>query len=151
KFPRPQVRLWTRGSEFQPHGNLTRAGAPKVGPDGVGNQAEARVADVRRWITEIGVVEDIGESTLGAQAYSFRDGEGLAETAREIDGAGTDDGTDLRIAEAADGGGYRAERLAACGVKAGAGGARGSRRPSGITWAGKCSRIDPVGAAATCG
>ena len=60
-------------------------------------------------IPEIGVVEDVGESALGAQVYSFGDGEDFAQAARKIDRARTDDGTDLRITEAADGIRYRAD------------------------------------------
>lgn len=131
-------------SELKPHRDLTGAGSAEIGSDRVRNQAEARITDVCFRIPEIRMVEDVGKGALGPQTDVFRKGEGLTKTGRKVDGAGTDDGADLRIPETADGIRKWTEWLTRSWIKAGASCAWRPKCPAWITWACECSGIDPV-------
>jgi len=74
-------------------------GASEIGTDGVADEAEAGRTYVHIRVTQIGVVENVGECSLGPQPDSFSDGENFAQAGREIDRARTNDGTDARVAE----------------------------------------------------
>ena len=88
------------------------------------------------------MVEDVGEGSFGTELEALRDGEGLADAGREVDGTGTNDRADLRVAEATDGKRRRAGAAAR--------GARGSGLPVGIAGAGEGSGVDEVRAGAVC-
>src|ERR1035437_5934340 len=83
--------------------DLTGTRAAEVGANRAGDQHEAGRTQVHVGVAQVGVVEHVGEGAFRLHLDSIGNQEGLAQAGGEVEEAGTFDGTDLAVAEAADG------------------------------------------------
>jgi hypothetical protein len=135
KVQRENNRYTFARLELEPHGDLAGSTAGEVRATGRGDFSEARVGDIECRIGEVGVVEDVGEGSLGAQVHSFRNGKDLAEAGGEVDRAWTFHIADARVSEAADGSRAYTDGAGIPGQRSG--------RVTGVARAGKVRSIEP--------
>ncbi len=89
------------GLEVDEGRDLTSAAAGELGATGGGDGAEVRLGDVERWISQVCVVEDVGEGAFDTEVHPLGDGDRLAESCGEVEGPWADGHTDAVPLESA--------------------------------------------------